>query len=129
ASLGLLSPGVAAVASTLGASISLTPDVGPPTAETVVAGAGFQASEVVDLLFDGDRVGRVHANGAGEFSRPLATPSSALPGEHQVMASGEASGATAQSPFLIRTDWPHKGFDDQHSSFNRYENVVGPSNV
>src|SRR5207244_1209498 len=47
----------------------------------------------------------------------------------QVTATGQTSGLSASRTFLVRTDWNKFHFDRRNSGFNRYENLLDPSNV
>ena len=65
----------------------------------------------------------------GTFSATFTVPKSALPGNHPVTATGQTSGLSATSNFLVRTDWAKSRFDLANSGYNPYENVIGPSNI
>jgi outer membrane protein assembly factor BamB len=46
-----------------------------------------------------------------------------------VGAMGQACGFTAPASFTVQADWIERGFDPANTSFNRFENVIGLSNV
>jgi len=125
---GLLAPSTAAGV-TATASITLKPKVGPPTTRTKVVGAGFGASEQVVIDFDSSQVGTATTDPTGSFKTKITVPASARPGDHQVTATGQTSGLSASKTFLVRTDWNKFHFDRRNSGYNRFENVLGPSNV
>lgn len=129
ASLGLLvSTKVATHAASTSASLSLYPASGPPTSTTDVFGASFSIGETVGVTFDTKSVGTVTANG-GNISLKIHIPSSALPGNHTVTATGQSSGLSAQATFLVQTNWPMFGFDPQQTHYNPYENILTTANV
>src|SRR5262245_61931818 len=131
AMLGLLLaiplPQLAAASST--STISLSPPIGPPMTRVTVSGAGFGASETVDLRFDTRAVGSAVTDVSGAFNARIKVPRSALPGSHLVKAKGETSGMLAMATFTVRTDWLQFHFDAAHSGLNPYENVLDTSNV
>src|SRR2546425_1262296 len=131
-SLGLVGslvvPGIATGAIAT-ARITLKPKMGPPTTRTKVVGRGFGSSEQVVVDFDASPVGAAMTDPAGSFTTRIRVPISAQPGDHQVTATGQASGLSASKTFLVRTDWSNFHFDRRNSGFNRYENVLDPSNV
>src|SRR5438128_1543493 len=88
-----------------GSQIRLTPFSGPPSTATQVSGRGYQAGETVDIAFDLVTIATTKANQAGSFRKRIAVPSSALPGDHSIRATGESSGFTATAVFTVRTDW------------------------
>ena len=111
------------------ATISVLPRHGPPTHQVSVLGAGFLAAETVDVAFDGTAVVTAAADEAGAFATSFAAPAGALPGHHEVTATGEASGREADARFLVRTNWRQFRGGTDHLGFNRYENVLTPSTV
>ncbi len=113
----------------LATGIRLSRSIGPPTSTTTVSGAGFGANEGVDVTFDGTRIARATADGSGAFSKKIAVPASALPGDHEVKATGRSSGSFATATFLVRTDWPRGEYDALNSGLNPYENVLTTSDV
>src|SRR4029077_5849238 len=81
--LGLSAQPVGAITT----SITLKPNVGPPSTKVTVSGTGFRASEMVTLSFDATQVTSATASSAGSFSATFMVPKSALPGDHAVKAS------------------------------------------
>src|SRR5262249_32468923 len=82
------------------------------------------------LAFDTQPVGSATTNGAGAFGpTSITVPSSAPPGRHRIVATGETSGLTAQAIFTIRVDWPQFRFSPDHTRTNPFENVLGPTTV
>lgn len=110
-------------------TISVSPRHGPPTQKVEVAGANFGATEVVRIVFDATDIGSITTDGNGAFRMPLVVPKEALPGNHVVRASGGISGLRAHTRFLVRTNWTQFRFGPQHTGYNPYENVLGPSTV
>jgi outer membrane protein assembly factor BamB len=121
---------VAAVTTT---SITLKPTFGPPTTIVKMDGTGFGASETVNVYFSAAQVATVPSTitttSTGTFTASFTVPTSARPGKHAVMASGQTSLLSASQNFLVRTNWAKFHFDLNNSGFNPYENVIGPSNV
>jgi outer membrane protein assembly factor BamB len=111
------------------AEIALSRSSGPPTARVAIHGDGFESSEKVDVLFDDALLRVVRADLAGSFVARIRIPRTASPGDHQVIATGEDSGLTAQQPFAVHTDWPMFQFSQDRRGNNPYENVLTPSNV
>jgi outer membrane protein assembly factor BamB len=111
------------------AQITLSKTKAPPTALVVVSGSGFGTSESVALSFDTTLVAAAQTDVSGNFSQQVRIPASALPGAHAITALGQSSGFRARHPFTVRTNWAQFRFDDRHSGFNPYENVLDPSNV
>jgi outer membrane protein assembly factor BamB len=111
------------------ATLTLTPDVAPPTTSVTVSGNGFAVGERVALRFDQTNLGGAVANGSGTFSKNVTIPASAKPGDHVVRAVGTTSHEHANAPFTVRTDWTHFRFDENHTGFNPYENVLNANNV
>ena len=109
--------------------ISLSPTAGPPTRTVAVTGTEFGATELVSIAFDGTQVGAASTDPSGAFQGSFDTPSSALPGIHEVTATGETSGISAEAGFKVRTNWAGFRFGDHHHGYNPYENVLSPSNV
>ena len=120
---------VASPATAAGASIALDPQSGPPTTTVTVTGQGFGASETVQIRFGSVSVGSATTDPSGSFSTTIQIPAQAPPGQTQVKARGSTSGLTAQAPFIVRTNWPHFRFDDDHTGVNPFENVLNPGNV
>ncbi len=103
---GLLAQPAAAVTT----SITLSPNVGPPTTKVTVTGAGFGASETVNVYFSAAQVATVPSTitttSTGTFTASFTVPTSALPGKHAVMATGQTSLLSASQYFLVRTNGP-----------------------
>lgn len=102
---------------------------GPPTSRITLTGNGFAASETVQVTFDGILLRTAATMTDGSFSLAVTIPSSALPGKHQIEASGQRSRITAEASFLVSTDWAYDGYDKQRTHDNPYENVINPTNV
>jgi outer membrane protein assembly factor BamB len=112
-----------------GASITLTPNFGPPTSITAINGTGFGVSETVAISFDATSIGTATTDATGAFSANISVPATATPGNHTVTAKGQTSNLTAQATFLVQTDWSMFGYNAQQTHFNPYENVLSTSNV
>ena len=115
--------------STLGASqtVSLSPNIGPPTTKTTASGSGFLPNATVRILFDRAELAQVPSDASGGFSKvSIQVPSTALPGKHSVLA-GVSGGRFAQTTFLVRTNWSQFHFSADHKGFNIYENVLSPT--
>ncbi len=112
-----------------GVQIKLTSSFGPPTSKVKVSGRGFGASETVDVSFDATTVATAMTDPTGAFTARFKALRSATPGSHTVTATAQSSGLSAQASFLVRTDWPMSGFGPAHLGYNRFENVIGPSNA
>jgi outer membrane protein assembly factor BamB len=111
------------------AAILVKPNTGPPTLAFNVKGSGFGASETVDITFDGTLVGTATSSPTGSFTKKVTVPTTATPGNHTVTATGETSGFTASTKFLVRTNWARFHFDNANTGYNPYENVISISNV
>lgn len=122
----LVHPSLAAGA---GATLVLSVTAGPPTSRINLTGNGFGASETVQVTFDGTLLNTAATTTGGTFSLAATIPPSALPGKHQIKASGRRSRITAQASFLVETDWAYDGYDKQRTHDNPYENVINPTNV
>src|SRR5205085_5944611 len=81
------------------------------------------------ITLDTTMVGTARTSSTGKFSKNITIPSSALPGNHVVQASGQTSRRTASATFLARTNWSMLGYNLYHTHLNPYENVLTPSNV
>jgi outer membrane protein assembly factor BamB len=111
-------------------SISLSVKAGPPTTALRVSGSGFGANKAVDLFFDVTNLALAVTDSSGNFANAaIAVPQSALPGKQWITAMETDNGTSAQTPFLVQTNWSEYQFDAAHSGFNPYENVIGASNV
>ncbi len=111
------------------ATITLTPRVGPPTTMVTVTGSGFGALESVEVDFARAEVGRVSTDATGAFTTSLKVPATARPGLNRVTSTGLTSGLQAATTFRVRTNWSMFHLDLANSGFNRYENVLSPTNV
>ena len=123
--LGLSAAPVAAVTT----SITLKPGFGPPTSKVSVTGSGFGASETVAVDFGATPVAIATTSSTGTFTATFPVSKSTLPGSHPVTATGDTSGRSATSSFLLRADWAEFRFGPANTGYNPYENVIGPSNV
>src|SRR5439155_7399452 len=104
--------------------------VGPPKARFTADGSGFGANEAVDVYFDTKDLALVSTDGAGSFGAvKITVPRTTEPGTHWVTAVGRESGRSAQTDFLVRTDWAQFQWSTQHSGFNPLENVLDAANV
>jgi outer membrane protein assembly factor BamB len=89
-----------------------------------VNGRGFAANETVSLHFGFHPFGTATTDSTGSFRRSVHIFSTALPGEHRIRATGETSGVTATTSFLVNTNWSQFRGDPQHHGQNRHENVL-----
>jgi outer membrane protein assembly factor BamB len=119
----------AAPAAAVTTGITLKPSAGPPTSKVTVTGTGFGASETVAVDFSGTQIATATTSSTGTFSATFTVPKSALPGNHPVTATGQASGRSATKNFLVRTNWAKFHFDAVNSGLNPYENVISPAKV
>lgn len=116
------------------------PKSGPPTTIVLVQGAGFDPLTAIDISFDSvilastttDKngafgTGIVPARGA-TFVR-LQVPATALPGQHTIMAQERVGQVSAQTAFLVQTDWAEFHFGADRAGVNPYENVLGVNNA
>jgi outer membrane protein assembly factor BamB len=130
--VGLFAAPVGAFAAPLAAvtaGITLKPGIGPPTTKVTVNGTGFGATETVAVDFGATQVATATTSSTGTFSTTFPVPKSALPGNDPVTATGDTSGRSATSNFLVQTDWAEYRFGPANTGYNPYENVIGPSNV
>jgi outer membrane protein assembly factor BamB len=111
------------------ASITLSPNSGPPTSKVTVQGTGFGSKEQVVITLDNEPDGKAKTNQQGSFTTKITIPGDYGPGPTPVQATGQSSGLTAQATFTINTDWPSFGFDAQNTRDNIYENVLSPSDA
>ncbi len=124
-----LSNSLRGVAQAAGPHIWLSQKVGPPTASVQVHGDGFGHSEPVTVDFGTTQVGTATTDATGKFVVQVTVPRAALPGTHTVQATGQSSGLTAKTLFLVQTDWARFRFGLHHTGYNPYENVLTLSNV
>src|SRR5689334_6846490 len=112
------------------ASVSALPAAGPPTSRATVSGSGFQPGETVDLFLDTTHLAAVTADAGGAFAgATIRIPAAALPGEHWLSAVGRTSRLSAQTQFLVRTNWPSFRDNPALTGFNAVENVLSPASV
>jgi hypothetical protein len=78
----------------------------------------------VDIYFDTGYKALASTDGSGNFWKIVINAlRSVLPGTHWVTGVARLTGASAQAPFLVRTNCSEAGFLPGHGSFNPYENV------
>ena len=117
-------------ASGFGQSITVAPASGPPSSTVLVSGSGFSAGADVDIYFDIIDLAITVTDDTGSFSQvALRIPASALPGKHTVSAKEPSTGASAQTPFLVNTNWSQFRMRPSHDGHNRSENVLSPATV
>ena len=109
-----------------GATITLSPTSGAAGITVSLSGAGFSASEHVDLAVDGGGVTSLTSDANGNFSTNLRLSSSLALGSHTITATGASSGHSASATFQVTStnrsttcgeddDRPGNGFgDDNH---------------
>ncbi|NOJ26824.1 MAG: hypothetical protein DA330_02285, partial [Nitrososphaera sp.] len=94
-------PGEEEPSETAVASITSTPNVGPPGSEVTVDGTGFGAGENITFAFDGNSLDvSVTADDLGSFSATAMIPVDASSGDHEISAS-DISGNTATATFTV----------------------------
>lgn len=102
-------------------AVTVSPTSGHPIANTTVGGTGFGASEPVDIYFDTTDLALAMTDPGGSFTGlQLIVPASAVPGTHTITGVGRNSGLTAQTSFLVRTNWTQfrRGQRCSNSAFN-----------
>lgn len=109
--------------------VLLTKAFGPPTSALSVRFSEFGPSEAVDVYVDTSDVALASASTAGAGTVPVTIPAAATPGTHWITAVGRRSGISAQTTFLVRTDWAQYGFDGSRAGANPYEGTLGAGNV
>jgi outer membrane protein assembly factor BamB len=112
-------------------TVTLTPNIGPPTTMLQVSGAGFPVTTAVDIYFDTTDVALAVTNSTGAFSGiTIQAPTSAVPGTHWVSAVARGtSGTAAQSSFTVQTNYTQFHYSQLHKGKNPYENVLSTTNV
>ena len=95
-------PGTTPAATTTTPTLTLSSTSGLPGATITANGAGFQASETVDVSFNGQPVGQPTVNAQGTWSLSFKVPSLS-PGDYGVVAKGRAANDTASTTFKINT--------------------------
>ena len=112
------------------ATITPSPTSGPPGSQLSVSGTGFAKEEAIDIYFDTTDEALASANAQGAFTGiNIQIPATAVPGNHTITAIGRHSGISAQTPFLVQTNWNEFRGTPQHQGVNPYENVLNPGNV
>ena len=110
--------------------VTVSPTSGQPTSKTTVGGTGFGASEPVDIYFDTTDLALATTDPGGSFSGiHLIVPGSAVPGTHTITGVGRNSGLTAQTNFLVRTNWAQFRRGHFHHGYNPTENVLNVRNL
>jgi len=128
--LGLLLATLSLAGFCFSQTVSLSPQIGPPTTKTLASGSGFPANSAVDVYFDTTDVALAATDGAGAFSKILIqAPSSAVPGGHYVTGVARSNGTAGQTTFLVRTNWAGFGFSPNNKRQNPYEHVLSPATV
>jgi len=122
---------LAALAATRGyaATLSISPDSGPPRSEVTFSGAGFASLETVDLVVDSKVFAKATADGEGNFVLDARVPRRTQPGSYLVKAVGESSGDTAQQSFTVATNWKMFKGGPARVGFNPVENTITPNNA
>src|SRR6516225_1110906 len=111
-------------------TISVSPASSPPNSTVLVSGSGFSAGAEVDIYFDTTDLTMTVTDGTGSFSKiALQVPAATLPGEHTVSAKEPSTGASAQTSFLVNTNWPEFGMHSSRDGYNKTENVLSPATV
>ncbi len=112
-------------------SVTLTPNIGPPTTYLTVSGSGFPDSTAVNIYFDLTDLALVVTSSTGTFSAiSIQVPNSAVPGTHYVTAVAEGtSGTAAQASYTVQTNWAQFHYSAEHKGRNPYENVLNSTNV
>jgi outer membrane protein assembly factor BamB len=111
-------------------TISVSPNSNPPNSTTLVSGSGFSAGTEVDIYFDTADLAMTVTDDTGSFSKiALQVPAAALPGEHTVSAKEPSTGASAQTPFLVNTNWPEFGMHSNRDGYNKTETMLSPATV
>lgn len=111
-------------------TISVSPNVGPPTTHTLVSGSGFAPLARIRISFDQTPVSTTKADSSGSFSKVgMVVPASASPGKHRVRAGVIQGGTITQGLFLVQTPWQQFHFGADLRGFNPYENVLDPGSV
>src|SRR5947209_1696065 len=98
------SPQLVVHASANTASITLSPNSGPPTTRVTVQGTGFGPKEQIVITLDNEPAGKGKTNKQGNFTAKFTIPKDYGPGSTPVQATGQSSGLTAQATFTINTD-------------------------
>jgi hypothetical protein len=99
-------------------ALSLSRTAGPPTTKVTVTGTTFGSGEAVDVYFDTSYVQLAVTNDVGVFSATITVPRSAEPDTHFITA--RRSGAAAQAPFIVRTNWAQFRYGPKHQGRNAF---------
>ncbi len=110
-------------------TIVASPSTGPPGKMLTVSGSNFGASETVDVYFDTADMVLASTGATGSFSTTLSVPAWAAPGTHWITADGRRSGLSAQTSFLVQTDWAQFRGGPKHRGRNSTENVLNSGTV
>jgi outer membrane protein assembly factor BamB len=110
-----------------GATISLSQSAGPPATQLTVTGSNFDKNAPLNLSLGNYSAAMTYTNASGAFSEKLTIPAATPPGRYWVTASG--GGKSAQAAFQVRTDWSMFRFNQRHSGYNPFENVISASNA
>lgn len=116
------------------------PRVGPPTSYVLLQGTGFAPLTTIDVYFDSAVLTSTITDKNGSFGNGVVTskgatftriqvPSVAIPGQHTITARERAGQGSAETIFLVRTDWDQFHFSADHAGFNPYENVLSTYNA
>jgi len=123
------STGTSATSFTVTPGMAVSLPVGHPDVKVIVSGAGFHATNAVDLYFDSLDVELFVTSPTGTLSVVYQIPSSAQPGQHWITFVERGSNWAAQRPFTVQTDWTQEGFGPFGRGANPYENTINSGNV
>ncbi len=132
-----------------GPTLTLSPTSGQAGITVQVSGSGFGHKEIVDVSFDTTLVAAAQssASKSGTFSASFVVPQTAQPGSHTVTATGQSTGLTASTSFVIPgptatstpfptptpspvlTGWPQFGFGPAGGRYNSAESTITTSNA
>ena len=88
-----------------GATLTVTPESGPPNINAVLGGNNFDGSESVDIYFGGDPVSTTAVASSGVFSHTYNVPSGST-GPLNILAVGRTSNRVAIALFRRLSDQP-----------------------
>jgi outer membrane protein assembly factor BamB len=108
---------------------TLSPTLGHPSTVVSLSGAGFGASEAVDVYFDTVDTLLLVSSNTGTISGSITIPASALPGLQYITAVGRRTGDAAQTTFDVGTPWTQFGYGAAHAALNPFENVLSAATV
>ena len=83
-----------------GATITVSPDIGPPNTSPTIAGSNFSVGETVSIDFGGSNLGAAYAAG-GSFTKSFNVPTGAVVGPTNVIATGQTSNRFAVAVFNV----------------------------